>query len=154
MISIVSSPTSRWLLSTLQRRGVIKIRGSATVAEAIKLMREHQLHALIIESYEEEQTYSIVTETNIVDRVIACGQNPNQILVCEIMSTPQIIVNPNSEVESIAPLFSKSRIRLALVIQRSLLGIIAVSDILNKTHFFEKPKTSFELYLEKYPNVL
>jgi CP12 domain len=38
------------------------------------------------------------------------------------------------------------------VIKDKLLGIISVSDLLRKSDFVDRPKTSFELYLEENPD--
>ena len=38
------------------------------------------------------------------------------------------------------------------MIKDKLVGIISISDILNKSDFVEKPKSNFDLYLEEYPN--
>jgi CBS domain pair. len=50
---------------------VVWIQSSATVKEAINLMKETGLRALIVERRNEEDAYGIVTETDIVYKVIA-----------------------------------------------------------------------------------
>ena len=74
--------------------------------------------------------------------------------VYEIMTKPCVTVNPDLGVEYVARLFATTRIRRAPVVQGKLLGIISVSDILNKSDFVEKPKSEFELYCEENPSAL
>ncbi len=122
---------------------VITISGSATVAEAVELMKEKGLRALIVERRSEEDPYGMVTETDIVYKVAAYGHNPKTMRVFEIMSKPCIVVPPDLGVEYVARLFANTKIRRAPVVQGRLLGVISVSDILCKSDFVEKPKRLF-----------
>ena len=119
---------------------VVTIRGSATVAQAVKLMKERGLRALIVERRHDQDAYGIVTETDIVYNVTAFGKDPKQVRVYEIMTKPCIVVNPDLSVEYVARLFANTGIRRAPVIQDKLLGIISVTDILTKGDFVEQPK--------------
>ncbi|WP_198525092.1 CBS domain-containing protein [Kamptonema formosum] len=125
---------------------VATIRGSATVAEAVRLMKLKELRALVVEPRNENDAYGIVTETDIVYKVAAYGKDPKDVRVCEIMTKPCIVVNPDLAVEYVARLFANTGIRRAPVIQGDLLGIISVTDILTKSDFTENPKL---LFLEK-----
>ncbi len=111
---------------------VVTIEPSATVAEAVALMKEKGLRALIVERANEEDAYGIVTETDIVYKVVAHGLSPQSVLVREIMTKPCIVVNPDLSVENVARLFALARIRRAPVIRERLLGVISVTDIIRK----------------------
>ena len=129
---------------------VVTIRGSATVAEAVAMMNELCLRALIVERRHEQDAYGIVTETDIVYKVTAYGVDPQKVRVFEIMTKPCITVNPDLGVEYVARLFANTRIRRAPVIKDKLLGIISVTDILTKSDFVEKPKSVlFEEQIEQ-----
>lgn len=129
---------------------VVTIRGSATVAEAVAMMNELCLRALIVERRHEQDAYGIVTETDIVYKVAAYGVDPKKVRVFEIMTKPCITVNPDLGVEYVARLFANTRIRRAPVIKDKLVGIISVTDILTKSDFLEKPKSVlFEEEIEK-----
>ncbi|MEC4806213.1 MAG: CP12 domain-containing protein [Jaaginema sp. PMC 1079.18] len=120
---------------------VITIRGSATVAEAVKLMKEKKLRSLVVDRRTEDDAYGIVTETDIVYKVTAFGIDPKTVRVYEIMTKPCIVVNPDLEVEYVARLFANTHIRRAPVIKDGLLGVISISDILTKSDFVEQPKS-------------
>ncbi|MEL6494300.1 MAG: CP12 domain-containing protein [Cyanobacteria bacterium J06623_7] len=124
---------------------VAKISGSATIAEAVKIMKDKGLRALIVDRRSDSDPYGIVTETDIVYKVAAFGHDPKQMRVYEIMTKPCVVVNPDLGVEYVARLFANTRIRRAPVIEGKLLGIVSISDILNKGDFVEKPK---QLYIE------
>ncbi|MGD1702305.1 CP12 domain-containing protein [Dapis sp. BLCC M229] len=117
------------------------IRGSATVADAVKKMNDLCLRALIVERRHEQDAYGIVTEADIVYKVTAYGKDPKQVRVYEIMTKPCIVVNPDLGVEYVARLFAQTGIHRAPVIKDTLLGIISVTDILSKSDFVEKPKS-------------
>lgn len=120
---------------------VVTIRGSATVAEAVKKMNDLCLRALIVERRHEQDAYGIVTETDIVYKVTAYGKDPKSMRVYEIMTKPCVVINPDLGVEYVARLFAQTGIRRAPVIKDTLMGIISVTDILNKGDFVEKPKS-------------
>ncbi|MFP5275108.1 CP12 domain-containing protein [Coleofasciculus sp.] len=120
---------------------VVTIRGSATVADAVDLMNDMGLRALIVDRRHDQDAYGILTETDIVYKVIAYGKDPKKVRVYEIMNKPCIVVNPNLGVEYVARLFANTGIRRAPVIKDKLLGIISITDILTKGDFLEKPKT-------------
>ena len=122
---------------------VITISGSATVAEAVALMKGKGLRALIVDRRNEEDPYGMVTETDIVYKVAAYGKNPKEMRVFEIMTKPCIVVSPDLGVEYVARLFANTKIRRAPVVQGRLLGVISISDILLKSDFVEKPKRLF-----------
>ncbi len=138
----------------IMTKDVVTISGSATVAEAVKLMKDKGLRALIVERRSDADPYGIVSETDIIYKVAAFGHDPKKMRVYEIMTKPCITVNPDLGVEYVARLFAKNRLRRAPVVKGELMGIISISDILKKSDFVEKPKTNFELYCEENPSAL
>jgi CBS domain-containing protein len=136
--------------SDIMTTDVVTIRGSATVAQAVKLMKEKGIRTLIVERRHDEDAYGIITETDIVYEVTAYGEDPKRVRVYEIMTKPCIVVNPDLGVEYVARLFAQNNIRFAPVIKGELLGVISVSDILHKSNFVEKPASlSLEEQIEK-----
>ncbi len=129
----------------IMTKEVITISGSATVAEAVKLMKEKGLRALIVEPRSDRDPYGMVTETDIVYKVAAYGSDPKVLRVFEIMTKPCITVRPDLGVEYAARLFANVRLRRAPVVEGKLLGIVSISDIMHKSDFVEKPR---ELFIE------
>ena len=134
----------------IMTQDVATIRGSATVAQAVKLMRLKEVRALIVETRNEEDAYGIVTETDVIAKVVAYGKDPKQVRVSEIMTKPCIVINPDLGIEYVARLFANTGVWRAPVIQSELMGIISVTDILNKGNFIEQPKQEYlEQQLQK-----
>nr|WP_238568977.1 CP12 domain-containing protein [Xenococcus sp. PCC 7305] len=124
---------------------VVTISGSATVADAVKVMKEKGLRALIVEPRSDRDPYGIVTETDVIYKVAAYGNDPKKMRVFEIMTKPCITMQPNLGVEYAARLFANTRTRRAPVIEGKLLGIVSVSDILRKSDVAEE---QVQLFLE------
>ncbi|MBE9030737.1 CBS domain-containing protein [filamentous cyanobacterium LEGE 11480] len=127
----------------IMTKEVVTISGSATVADAVKLMKDKGLRALVVEPRDQTDPHGMVTETDIIYKVAAFGHDPKALRVYEIMTKPCIAINPELGVEYIARLFAQTRIRRAPVVSGKLLGVISITDILRKSDFVEKPKRLF-----------
>ncbi len=112
---------------------VVVIRSQATVANAIWLMRAKHVRSLIVEKLTPEITYGILTEKDIVYNVIAPGNNPGYTSVGDIMRYPCIALAPEASLQEAAQLLSDAGVHRAPVIENNqLLGIVSVTDILDK----------------------
>lgn len=127
--------------SDIMTKDVATIRGSATVAETIELMNARGWRALIVNRRHERDAYGIITETDIIYKLVAYGKDPTQVRVYEVMTKPCISVNPDLGIEYVARLFADNGLLIAPVIQGELLGIISVSDILKKGKVVEQPRS-------------
>ncbi|MEA5572700.1 CBS domain-containing protein [Calothrix sp. UHCC 0171] len=122
-------------------KDVATIRSSATVTEAVKLMKARDWRALIVERRHPQDAYGIITDADIMGKVIAYGKDPSKVRVYEIMTKPCIVVNPDLGVEYVARLFADHHLLQAPVIQGELMGIVSASDIIGKSKFVELPRT-------------
>lgn len=128
-------------VADIMTQNVITIRNSATVAEAVGLMRRHDIQALIVDRNHDEDAYGIVTVADIVAKVIAFGHDTRRLRVYEIMSKPCIVLNPDLGIEYAARLLANSNIHSAPVVQQQLLGIVSMTDIVQQGDFVEQPQT-------------
>jgi CBS domain-containing protein len=126
--------------SDIMTQEVATIRSWATVAEAVKLMQQQGWRSLIVDRCHDQDAYGILTETDIVYKVIALGKDPNRVRVFEIMTKPCITVNPDLGIDYVARLFAEHHLVRAPVIQGQLLGIISLTDILSRHTFIEQPQ--------------
>ena len=122
-------------------KDVAMIRSSATVKEAVDLMKARDWRALIVDRRHEQDAYGIITESDIVYKVISYSKDPNKIRVYEIMTKPCIDVNPELGLEYVARLFANHHLRRAPVISGKLLGIISLTDILARSSCLEQPRS-------------
>ncbi|MBD2506394.1 CBS domain-containing protein [Nostoc sp. ATCC 53789] len=127
--------------SDIMTRDVATIHSSATVAEAVRLLRARDWKALVVDRRHEHDAYGMITEKDIVYKVIAYGKDPFSVRVHEVMTKPCIVVNPELALEYVARLFADHNLQRAPVIQGELLGIISLVDILANSSFLEQPHT-------------
>ena len=127
--------------SEVMTTNIVTIKGSASVYEAVKLMQEKQVGNLIVIRRHLQDAYGIVTENDIVSKIIAYGKNPKRVKVYEIMTKPCIVINPELGIEYVARLFTQLGIHCAPVIKEELIGIISIKDIISKSDFLENPKS-------------
>lgn len=122
----------------LMTTDVCTIRSSATVAQAMQLMREHKLRGLIVDKEHTQGAYGMVTERDIVYNVTAHGMDPHSVCMAEIMSKPCVTMDPNLTLKEAAHRFAEQNIQRAPVVAGNrLLGIISITDIIVKSDIQE-----------------
>lgn len=123
-------------VSSLMTKNVIYMDGSKTVAEAIQIMKTHNISSIIIKPRNEDDTYGIVTEKDILEKVIDPGddihRDPWNTPVFEVMSKPIISVYPELRIKYVLRLMKRLKIRRVAVMEGStLIGILTETDVLH-----------------------
>lgn len=104
------------------------VKHTITVLEAAKLMREKKIGNVIV--VEKKHPIGILTESDILKKIVAEGKNANEILVEEVMSTPIMVADPYIPVEEAMKTMGKCNIRRLPVVENGeLIGIITHKDI-------------------------
>ncbi len=112
---------------------VVSIRTDATVKEAVKLMNEYEIGCLIVAK--KGEAVGIMTERDVLKRVISKSRDPEVTRVSEIMSKPLIVGEPNINVEDAARIMFRRNIKkLPIKKNRQLVGLITLSDIARLPH--------------------
>jgi CBS domain-containing protein len=71
-----------------------------------------------------------MTETDVIEKVVAKQLDPGEIRVHEIMSKPVITVSPKYSLQECAALLARADIRRVLVYDgHEIVGIVSSSDI-------------------------
>lgn len=113
-------------------RHIVDIEPGATVAEAIGKMKQWNVSSLLVKRESGMDTWGFMTETDVIEKVMAKDLEPAEILVHEIMSKPVITVSPKSSLQECAALLARADIRRVLVYDgANMLGIVSSSDIFN-----------------------
>ena len=113
-------------------KDVVSIEGTATVADAVRLMREERVSSLFVNSRSQEDAWGIVTRKDVVNKVIDPGKDPVDVMVFEIMSKPLVTVSPGLALKYCARLFNAAGIRRAPVFDgKEIIGILSNTDIFN-----------------------
>jgi CBS domain-containing protein len=111
---------------------VISIEGTATVADAVRMMKERKVSSLFVNRRGQEDAWGIVTRKDVVNKVVDPGKDPAEVKVFEIMSKPLITVSPGLALKYCARLFHTAGIRRAPVFDgKEIIGILSNTDIFN-----------------------
>ena len=114
----------------IMTKDVATIHPHATVAEAIQRMRELQVGSLLVEQVSPSDTWGIITQTDVVQKVVAREKDPAQVEVAEVMSKPITIVRPDTLLRECAHLMGREHIRRVFVFERQkVVGVVSASDI-------------------------
>ena len=107
---------------------VITIDANATVIEAVELMNQYEIGCLIVTR--RGKAVGIVTERDLLKRVLAKFKDPKTTKVREIMSKSLIVGDPGMDVEDAAKLMFRKKIKkLPVVDQGRLLGLVTLTDL-------------------------
>ena len=102
----------------------------ATVFDAIKLMAEKNIGALLVMS--GGTLVGIFTERDYTRKIALHGKSSKETHVWEILSNQIITVAPDDSVEECMRLMTEHRIRHLPVLQRNeVVGIISIGDLVN-----------------------
>ena len=94
-------------------KGPITIGPDEAVIEAAKTIREKSIGSLIVT--EKENVLGIITERDLVRRVMAEDDDPKTVKVRHVMSSPVISISPEKDVIDAAQLMKKRGIRRLVV---------------------------------------
>ncbi len=111
---------------------VVFVDGSATVAEAIALMRDKGVSSLIVQHRGQEDAYGIMTRKDVINDVVDPGNDPAEVKVFEIMTKPLVMVSPGLALKYCARLMHHAGIRRAPVFDgTNIIGMLSNTDIFN-----------------------
>lgn len=109
---------------------VVTVEANSSVADAVKIMNQRGIGCLV--ATENGSPIGIVTERDLLKRVLAEYKNPKKTKVQEIMSKPLIIGKPNLEIGEVVELMFDRKIKkLPIVEDGRLLGLVTFTDLLN-----------------------
>ena len=115
-------------LHEIMSRNLFTVSPKASLAEAAKLMRDHNVGALPV--VEGEKVVGILTDRDIAVRALAGNKNAVSLAVSEIMSRELVFGHPEMDVHEAAQLMANEQIRRLPVIDAgSLVGMVALGDL-------------------------
>ena len=114
----------------IMTKPVIDIEPDATVAQAIAKMKEHKISSLLIRPDKHMETWGFMSETDVIEKVVAKGLDLAEVYVHEIMTSPVITVSPGASLQDCAALLARADIRRVLVYDgKNIVGIVSGRDI-------------------------
>ncbi len=108
---------------------LITVEAGTSAIEAAKLMRAHQIGSVFVQR--EHRIVGIVTETDIVRKVVAGDRVPYFVPVDHVMSSPVIGIEEHRPITEAADLMEEHRARhLAVTKAGQIVGVVSVRDLL------------------------
>jgi signal-transduction protein with cAMP-binding, CBS, and nucleotidyltransferase domain len=124
-------------VSELMTKDVIHmIDQDASVEEAARRMKQVGRGCLVV--VKRAQPVGIITERDLVQKVMAEQMAPKNVRVSQIMSTPPITVGPEALVSDAANIMLQNKIRRLIVTEGDqIVGILTVTDFAKLLHKHE-----------------
>ena len=107
---------------------VYTVSPDATVYDALKLMSEKEIGALVV--VENGKMLGIFSERDYARKVILKGKNSQETLVKEIMTTDVLHASPKQKIRKCLSLMTKNHFRhLPIIEDDQVVGIISIEDV-------------------------
>jgi CBS domain-containing protein len=114
----------------LMTQGPPVIAPDKTVAEAVETMKHHGVGSILV-GESDDKAAGIVSEADIVRKVLAENTKPDEVKVKEIMSSPLISVDVKTPIYQIYQTMTERRIRhLVITDLDQKIGFVSVKDLL------------------------
>ena len=109
---------------------VITIETNALVMDAVKIMNQHMIGCLVVNK--NGSPVGMVTERDLLKRLLAESKNPEKTRIQEIMSKPLIVAKPDMEIEEVIKfMFDRKIKKIPIVEDGKLLGLVTFTDLLS-----------------------
>ena len=107
----------------------VTVQPNSSVQDAAKIMSEKKIGSIIILGNGELS--GILTERDLVRKVLARGKDPKSVKVNEIMSKPVVRIDEDSDLLDASELMKKKNIRRLVVVDKTkkLVGILSTNDM-------------------------
>ena len=107
---------------------VLKIDAAASALDAVRQMVGANIGSLLVTDGDE--VTGIVTERDFLRRVAQEGPTDEDVTVRDIMSSPLVVVSPETEIDECMAVMTDRRIRhLPVVDDGDVVGIVSIGDV-------------------------
>jgi CBS domain-containing protein len=130
--------TVRHLLQ-IKGHDVWAIRPEATVFEALRLMADKDVGALVV--LVNDKMVGIISERDYARKIILFGKSSKDTLVREIMSEKVYTIHPDQTVQECMALMSSKHIRhLPVVLEDKVIGVVSIGDVVQDIIYQQREK--------------
>ena len=117
-------------VSQIMTRSIIHLEAGTSAIDAAKLMATHKVGSVFVKK--EQDIIGIVTEPDIVRKVVGTDRVPYFIPVEDIMSSPVIGIDERCPITEAADLMEQHGTRHLAVFKRGqVVGVLSVRDLLH-----------------------
>ena len=124
--------TVKQLLDQRDKHQLYRVTPQATVYEALCLMAEHNIGAVLV--MEEGKLQGIFSERDYARRVVLQGRTSAGTRVGEIMTRRVLFVSPDRTINECMALMADKRIRhLPVIDDEAVVGMVSIGDVVSAT---------------------
>lgn len=117
----------------IMSKKMITIESDVPALEIAKLMDKNMVSSIVVT--QEGKPCGIISERDLVSKVVAQNRKPAEIKTTDLMSHPLVVISALTPVEEVAEIMVSKRIRRLVVSdERQALGIITVTDFVKHLH--------------------
>ena len=121
---------TRMVVKDVMSSPVVTLDEGATSNKVANLMDENKLGCLIVTN-KTGKPVGIITERDLVSRVLAKNLKPDTVKAKEIMTSPLVTIEPEATISEAARRMSRLNIRrLGVIYKGNLVGVVSSKDIL------------------------
>ena len=107
----------------------VMINKKASVLDAVKEMKSEMVGSIIV--VEDGKPIGILTESDILSKIVAEEKDAAKVAVEEVMSSPPITISPDANIEEAVKIMGKYKIRRLPVVENGkLIGMVTERDIM------------------------
>ncbi len=116
------------------RKDIPTISTEASAIEASKTMSTDKVGYVIV--LEKGRPVGIVTERDLVLKIMAEDKNPNEVKIIDCMSSPLVTIDPDKSIEEAVEVMKKHGFRRLPVVKETIIyGVFTAKDLVD--HFEE-----------------
>jgi len=122
---------SKLLVKDVMSSPPVTVDENAPVNKVAQLMAKHEYGCIVVTT-KDDKPLGIITERDLVVRVLAKNLKPDSIKTKKVMTSPLITIEPDATMTEAAKRMSRLDIRrLAVIYKGKLVGVVTGKDILN-----------------------
>jgi CBS domain-containing protein len=113
------------------KRPVYSVEPSATVREALEIMAQQNIGALLV--LDDHSLVGIFSERDYARKVVLKGKSSNDAKVSEIMTSKVITINTKHTIDQCMQIMTDNHIRhLPIVNDQDVMGLISIGDVVRE----------------------
>jgi CBS domain-containing protein len=130
-------------IKRLMVRDVVTVQADDSAHDAVKLMNENRIGCLVT-TY-NGRIYGILTERDLLERVLEKCKDPKETMVSEIMTSGVIVGDPDMHLDDATRLMFENKVKKLPIVKGSrLVGLVTFTDIARATSVDKKTVELFE----------
>lgn len=120
-------------VATVMTKNPVVAAASTYLSEVARKMLDNDVGEIPV--VHDGKPIGVVTDRDIVVRLVAHGQDPKQVRAQDCMTSPALTVEEGADLKECADLMARERIRRVPVVDASgsLCGIVALADLERRT---------------------